>query len=513
MDKAFLAMKKSVKQTIRYKNSALSFLCFAITCFIGFSVIIAPKDVHACCWACAEDDCDEAEDFIEEAHEDIRERTKGEFDDDLVQFHDWLIYMLETQFAPATGALLAQMAAVSMSYTETVGGFLDAQIQMDTQRLLRKMQFDAHKSYRPSEGFCTFGTNVRALAATESIGDYNSLALSRIALNRQLGQVNISGADGIKQDYRSRWDQFVDTYCDVGDNNRQSSRTGLELACDHDGPGGSGDDGAEDYNRFNRDIDYTRLVGEPRTLYVDFADDALETDIQPLEAAIGVGGTVGSITTEVKEPADEEDVIAMSKNLYGHSVPTRFLSRNALKSTAGQKLYLALRSIAAKRSVAQSSFNAIVGMKSSGTSHEQDFEPYVHPGNLFGMDTLIANGFLGEKRVGRFMASIVKELLPMSTPAATNIFDIIGYSPSYFSQLEVLAKRIYQNPDFYADLYDTPDNVARKKVAMQAIELMVDRATYESQLRREMIVSVLLSSRLRAAQRNAEEGLITALEK
>ena len=50
-------------------------------------------------------------------------------------------------------------------------------------------------------------------------------------------------------------------------------------------------------------------------------------------------------------------------------------------------------------------------------------------------------------------------------------------------------------------MYDTPANVARKKVAMRAIELMVDRAMYESQLRREMSVSVLLATKMRETHR------------
>ncbi|MCB1532128.1 MAG: hypothetical protein KDJ35_04575, partial [Alphaproteobacteria bacterium] len=69
------------------------------------------------------------------------------------------------------------------------------------------------------------------------------------------------------------------------------------------------------------------------------------------------------------------------------------------------------------------------------------------------------------------------------------------------------AKTIYQNPDFYANLYDKPANVARKGVALKAIELMLDRAIYESQLRREMATSVLLSTKLRGEVEAANEKL------
>lgn len=39
---------------------------------------------------------------------------------------------------------------------------------------------------------------------------------------------------------------------------------------------------------------------------------------------------------------------------------------------------------------------------------------------------------------------------------------------------------------------------------------MLDRAIYESQLRKEMVVSVLLSSKIRAAQREANKQVVNA---
>ena len=84
---------------------------------------------------------------------------------------------------------------------------------------------------------------------------------------------------------------------------------------------------------------------------------------------------------------------------------------------------------------------------------------------------------------------------------------MLGENPSYYAQLEILAKKIYQSPDFYANLYDKPANVERKSVALKAIELMLDRAIYESQIRQEMTMSVLLSSRLRNTFRDINQEL------
>ena len=209
--------------------------------------------------------------------------------------------------------------------------------------------------------------------------------------------------------------------------------------------------------RINIDVNYTRAVDEPRTLDVNF--------------------TNGAVTD------DEEDVLALSNNLYGNNVLTRNALKEYLKNVEYQHLYLALRSVAAKRSVAQNSFDAIVGLKTAGT---------------LGM-----SGGAGKPNTSPFLGAIMTEL---GVPVA-DVYNIIGENPSYYAQLELLAKKIYQNPDFYANLYDKPANVARKSVALKAIEIMVDRAIFESQIRQEMATSVLLSARLRGQFRNANKNL------
>jgi hypothetical protein len=141
-----------------------------------------------------------------------------------------------------------------------------------------------------------------------------------------------------------------------------------------------------------------------------------------------------------------------------------------------------LSSIAAKRSVAENSFNAIVGLKSMGSA-----------GGALGN-----NGVTTYKYLGRILMDLgipeaeVKTYLGQDPNiSGSNIPD-----PSYFAQLEILSKKIYQTPYFFANLYDTPVNVKRKSAALKAIELMLDRAIFESQLRQEMSLSVLLSSKL-----------------
>ena len=486
----------------KFKSLFVTLLLFSVIHISSMVAISKQANAYVC--GCHISDCIKAQVFVIRQHNELVSHTQSEFDSDLQAFQNWLVNdLFNGEVVPATAAMVTQMSAVAMQYTQIIGTFIDAQTQLETQRVLRQLQYEAHRDYAPSETFCYFGSNVKSMASTENKGRYNALALSRISIDRQMGTVSASGGTGFSGDYKSRWNQFVDTYCDPLDNNFQDltggsssllgvptgKRTGLMLACEHIGTTGSTSYGAEDKNRYNRDINYTRLIEKPRTLDVDYTDGTLNSAIPPASSLYS-----GSI----HQPGDEEDVIALAKNLYGHKVLSRKLTRRALKQDDAKKMYLTLRSVAAKRNVAQASYNAIVALKSAGTTHEST-------GDVDKVGTTVT---LDNHQTRRYMAAIINQLLPANPESsAANIFSLIGYSPSYFSQLEILAKRIYQDPGFYANLYDTPANVKRKKVAMKAVELMVDRAIYESQIRREMSISVLLASKLRAAHRSANRYL------
>ena len=91
----------------------------------------------------------------------------------------------------------------------------------------------------------------------------------------------------------------------------------------------------------------------------------------------------------------------------------------------------------------------------------------------------------------------------------------LGEHPSYHAQMEVLTRKLYQNPTFYTELYDKPTNVERKAVSMQAIELMQRRDIYRSMLRSEAILSVMLETALSDTQDRVfnEIGSMDANEK
>lgn len=377
--------------------------------------------------------------------------------DEFNQHRDWLVNDFATnQVIPALQRFTEQMSAVAMQQTMAIGMFLDAKHQLETQRLFQELQAQAHKDYQPSTTFCAFGTNVRSLAHSESVSRYNALAQSQRQMARHLGKVNMAGAANAAVDKLARWEQFTNIYCDPNDNNFivGAANTGLSSICNVP-IGTSSTNPINDYprNRVNIDIDYTRAIENVRTLDIARAQD------------------IGS--------EHEIDIQALGNNLYGHNILFRDISRANILEGDKPKLYLSLRSIAAKRSVAENSFNSIVGLKSMGNP-----AGYFDPGR--------------NTNTYSYLAAVLKEL---GIPDA----EILDYTVdggswvdfSYYAQLEILAKKIYQNPDFYANLYDKPANVKRIGTALKAIDLMLDRAIYESQLRQEMAMSVLLSSRLR----------------
>jgi len=376
------------------------------------------------------------------------------------KFSDHRLWMLDDffrgQVLPALMLFTEQMSAVAMQQTFAIGTFIDAKHQLETQRLMQELQNEAHKDYQPSETFCHFGTNVRSLAASEQKGRAASLYLARKQMARHLGQKNIAGSAGRTEDKAGRWQEFTTTFCDPKDNNWFSNGNGLDLACQNPTPN-------PEYT--NADIDYTRLIENARTISLKSDGSGLDFDL--------AGGFAPSI---------RKSIYAMSSNLYGHNVLNRSLfSEGKLEERSLQEKYLQLRSVAAKRGVAENSFNAIVGLKSQGTTSPSPAD---------------ANTY-------EFLGAIIKEL---GVPEA-EVFQYVGRRPSYYAQLEILAKKIYQNPDFYAGLYDKPANVKRKRVALQAIELMLDRAIYESQMRQELAASVLLSARLHEPFQKVDNAL------
>lgn len=369
-----------------------------------------------------------------------REKTKKYIKEEFIMQREWLIKELfEKHILPALMLFTEQITAMAMNQVVTIGTFLDAKHQLETQRLFNEMTARAHKDYHPSEGMCTFGTSMRSLAASDRNMDLSAMAFSQRALQRELLSGDASTTNGSTSDFASRLKQFREIYCNPDDNNK-----GLALLCPD----------PKDTSRANKDVNYTNTFDAPLTLMLDFTDEG-DPDHQKNKH-------------EKTVSPDEEDLLALSSNLYAHDVapliPQAFLSNEDGEASKMLPYYMKVRALAAKRSVARNSFASIAAMKSQG---EKEVQPYLY--------------------------AIMKE---MGITDDDEIKKYLGERPSYFAQMEILTKKLYQNPSFYTELYDKPANVERKNVSLQAIELMQKRDIYRSILRSEAILSVMLETAL-----------------
>lgn len=410
------------------------------------------------CIACTSQDCSTSPNTVIQHHANGRIMILVHISTQFSEYREWLLRtFLRNNLIKSMMLMTEQLSAVGMAQMQGVGMLMDAQIQLETQRSLQELQARALKDYHPSENFCYFGTNVRSLSASQHRGEYNRMALNKIALDRQTSNSVAAGARTAIQDQKSRWDLFVQQNCMVINNawkEDEPDYSGLQPLCRTS---------ASETVRANADIDYGRIIDSPRSLDIDFTN--------PGAAPAGPGPappTPPDFTT-LEASVTEQDVIALSRNIYGHEPLLRGVG--FLDQESGQERLISLRRVAAKRNVAQNTFNSIVGLKTAGTA------------NL---------GAEADRTMG-YMASIMRDL---GVTDYDEIRSLLGDNPSYLAQLEVMAKRIYQNPGFYANLYDKPENVMRTSVALRAIELMLDRTIYESRLRKEMLVSVLLATKL-----------------
>lgn len=352
----------------------------------------------------------------------------------------WQMYVL-----PAFMMMGEQLSAVGTQQMMIIGTFLDAKEAMETQRDLQVLHAKAHKDYHPSLEMCEFGTRVKTMAATERKGEMTKTIMSERFIDRMTS--NSGGvSSGNSGDDSNRLKQYIENYCNVYDFGNKN-----DMFCSgHINPTTMT---TAQRNRLNKDIDYVKTIYRPWTLDVDFTNAAAS--------------------------ADKEDVTAMAANLYGYEgfigVDPQALA-NSPRNTPNslQRAYLDMRAVIAKESVAESSFNSLVALKSAGTAGSQTF-----------------------------LRNYLEQLGIPSAEAQ----ELIGANPSYYAQMEILTKKAYQGSAFYTNLYDTPANVERKGVAMQAIGLMQKFDLLKSNLRTEASLSVLLELAVASMQDELEDAV------
>lgn len=351
---------------------------------------------------------------------------------------DWVVYL---HWLPPH-MNMAQQLTTGMTYQAImVGALLDAKNEQETQRLMQQLAAEAHRDYQPDLTMCTFGTNVRSLAATEAKERVNSRLLDLTILKRDKLSQHISSASGVNDDLKNRFEQFKSVYCDVNDDNAY-----LKPVC---GAGGPPD-------RINNDIDWTKMVENRYTLDADFAEPA------PTAETI----------------ADDQDIMALTRNLIAFRTFDK-ISDDHLKQEFAKNSYMDTRSVNAIRSVASNSLGHIIGMRMGGTSCE----------------TCVGSSFM------RYV------LIQLGVPDV-DIDKFLGQNPSYYAQMEVLTHKIFENPEFYANLYTTPANVERIGATIQALKLMQDRDRFEASLRREMLLSMILEVQIRDRENRVEAAVL-----
>ena len=389
-----------------------------------------------CCTPCAQ--------LIPQHHTQIRTeitnaetRIRNEVTDDFMKHRGWMLTTFWSQhILPALMLMAEQLTTTGMVQVQMIGQFFDAKHQLETQRLFEELTARAHKDYQPSEGMCTFGTNVRSLAPSERRSNLTQLAFAQRMLQRGAMNGAVVSTESTGSDLNSRLQTYIKTYCDQADN-----ANGLSKLCPSAVP---------QPERRNIDIDYTRNIESKLTLDIDFSPEGIAT-LTP----------------------DEQDVFALSANIFSNKVAPKITPEllgstdGKIRQAASQRL-MDLRSIFAKRSVAQNSFAAMAAMRASGSPESA---PYTK--------------------------AIMREL---GVSNDDEINKMLGDKPSYFAQMEVLTKKLYQNPIFYTELYDKPANIERKGAALQAIGLMQDRDLYNSLIRSEAVLSVLLETQLQREQ-------------
>lgn len=355
----------------------------------------------------------------------------GQYFQDLVRNYVRPLRLMAEQFT----VLMWKQALV-------IGQFIDAKEQLEAQRTMAKLKAEAVKDYHPSNQMCRIGSYVKSLATTEAKSDYDLLALNKTLMDYYTNKKGAASQLGYLSSSESDLIQYRNENCDPSNNNRD-----LSVVCDQDQDGdpATGKMGANDPERMNADISFTSTLDLPYTLDIDFTDNV--------------------------STADEQDVLSLAKNLFWK---TPFDIAKDLPETnpdepfeADQRRalsYLKARRVMAMSNMAHNSFVNIVAQKSRAP-----VSGIANPG-----------------------WSYMKTMLREFGMTDEDIAAMVGAQPSYYAQMDILSKKIYQSPNFYTNLYDKPANVDRILASMQAIQLMQQRDQYNSMLRKEMLVSGLL---------------------
>ena len=328
---------------------------------------------------------------------------------------------------------IAQQIGIGIiNETAVRGTFMDAQEKVRSQGALQAGAAEAARNYLPSEQLCRYASLSQSLAADDTKMRVTQMSLANSSIRRDLGTKNSTAQAGAASDRNARMTEYIKEYCDT-------ARGNLDLMCGGN-PQRTFGSVARD-TRFDKDINFTRTIEGVTTVESDFIN-------------------AGNI-----KPGDQ-DVVALSSNLYGSRQMSGRVPETMMKDRSGQNVYFQTRSVSAARNVAQNSYAAITAMKSQGSTNTRPF---------------------------------IKALMTELGVQDESMTAGLSEKPSYFTQMEFLTKKIFQSPTFFVNLMEGKTNVARQSDAMEGIELMQDRDIYNSMRRSEMLLALMIQLESRKA--------------
>ena len=332
-------------------------------------------------------------------------------------------YWTET-IEPGLRSLLAKISVNMQQQSASRGGFADATGNVNAMTALQKGQAESARNYLPSEQLCRFASLSEGLGYNDVKRSTNQIQMATLGLKRNLGSEGSAAEDGSASDNRTRREVFIKEYC--------IPNQGMTEMCGTTPKRIFGSVPRD--QRYTRDVSFTRVVENADTIDIDPVADTSPT-------------------------AANQDITTLAANLYGARQIANRLTRSQMADPQNHTAFLATRSVAASRSVAENTFTTISAMKAKGTAQPQPFMKALL--TELGVDADAAGGKLGAR-------------------------------PSYYAQMDFLTKKIYQDPVFYINLMEGKTNVARQSAAMEGIEIMQDRDLYQSMRRSEMLMALLV---------------------
>ncbi len=344
-------------------------------------------------------------------------------------------------------SMAAQLTATTLQNAGSFGGMFDSMATNTAILSAQKLQAGAYQNYTPGENLCRFGTLSRSLASADLAATRQINAIDTVLLNRETNN-NSYGSPSSDHDQMGKLKNLTNLYCNPGDNNANP------VACECDLTQGtcSGPLAA----RSNRDLDFARLFASRLTLNFNLSD--------------------GVITP------DEQDVLGFLTTVSAFPIlpPLAPRSSELTSSPAVMTAFQDTRKIAAQRGLTRATLAHFVGSRSNGGGGAAS-APY--------MQALLQELGMNAATAQEYLTSEGQNLTGTGATEQSK-------SASYNAQMEILTKKIYQNPNFYTYLMDKPANIDRAHAAQMAIRLMQRRDMADIITRREMLLSQLLEAKI-----------------